>query len=231
MRHGQPSDLRRGYNAWLRRSHVQVMAGPLGFAWMNTPLVWRWRRLGLRPTDRVLDVGCGTGAMLAFLAARVKPTAGWHGVDVSESFLSFARRLISRRGFAGHIHFAAGSAQALPYADGSFEVVLSSHVLHHVPAEQLPGIFAEAYRVLRPGGISLWWAFDRKPIPEEQEKVLRVLGRARAPEEIMRNLFFHTRREIEEHLCRAGFQTRQLLLGRFLVPPVPRFSIAAVRPG
>jgi ubiquinone/menaquinone biosynthesis C-methylase UbiE len=230
MRQGRPSDLRQGYNAWLRRGHVQVMAGPLGFAWMNTPLVWRWRQLGLQPSDRVLDVGCGTGAMLAFLAARVKPAVAWHGVDVSDGFLGLARRLIARRGLADRVRFAAGSAQALPYADGSFGATLSSHVLHHVPSEQLPGIFAEAYRVLRTGGVSHWWAFERKPSPEDQEKILRLLGRARAPEEIMSNLFFHTRREIEEQLVRAGFQTRQLLLGRFLVPPVPRFSIAAVRP-
>jgi SAM-dependent methyltransferase len=80
-------------------------------------------RAGLRPEDRALDVGCGAGAALAALAARV---GGDHvaGVDPSAPFLALARARVP----AADVRI--GEAESLPFADGSFDVVVSQLVLN-----------------------------------------------------------------------------------------------------
>ena len=215
--------LQRGYDRWLHRAHVRFLAGPRGLALMNTPLLWAWRRLGLTSEDRVLDLGCGSGALLGFLARRVRPAARWVGVDLSVGFLGFSTR--SRLPVA----IAGASAFDLPFPDRTFDALISSHVLHHLPAEELGALFAEARRVLRPGGRSLWWAFVGMPKAEGEQRIRRRLGRARPPEEIAANLFFHTREEVAYHLLRADLEPQPLDLGPFLLPPVPRFAIAGIR--
>ncbi|GAA0255482.1 hypothetical protein GCM10010492_65420 [Saccharothrix mutabilis subsp. mutabilis] len=98
---------------------------------------------GVRAGDRVLDVGCGTG-YLTSMAARAGGRAV--GVDLSEPMVARARRL--RRDCA----FEVGRAEALPFADGEFDVVVSSLAVHHLPAASRGVAFREAFRVLRPGG-------------------------------------------------------------------------------
>ncbi|HEV7669656.1 MAG TPA: methyltransferase domain-containing protein [Thermoanaerobaculia bacterium] len=215
--------LQHGYDRWLKHTHVRFLAGPRGIALMNTPLLWAWRRLGLRAHDRVLDVGCGSGALLGFLARRVRPAARWVGVDLSVGFLGFSTR--SRP----PVSIAGASAFHLPFPDRTFDVLLSSHVLHHLPASELGALFSEARRVLRPGGRSLWWAFVRDSKPSAEARIRRRLGRARPPAEIAANLFFHTREEVAYHLLRADLEPQPLDLGHFLLPPVPRFAIAGIR--
>jgi SAM-dependent methyltransferase len=215
--------LQRGYDRWLKAAHVRFLAGPRGLALMNTPLLWAWRRLGLERGDRVLDVGCGSGALLGFLARRVRPAARWVGVDLSVGFLGFSTRSRSSVAIAG------ASAFQLPFPDRTFDALISSHVLHHLPAEDLGALFSEARRVLRPGGRSLWWAFVRDAKPSAEASIRRRLGRACPPAEIEANLFFHTREEVAYHLLRAGLEPQPLVLGHFLLPPVPRFAIAAIR--
>ncbi len=221
--------LQRGYDRWLGRAHVRFLAGPCGLALMNTPLLWGWRRLGLGPGDRVLDVGCGSGALLGFLARRVRPAVRWVGVDLSVGFLGISTRSRPPVAPVAPVTIAGASAFQLPFPDRTFDALISSHVLHHLPADELGALFAEARRVLRPGGRSLWWAFVRAPKRGGEERIRRRLGRARPPDEIAANLYFHTREEVAYHLLRAGLEPRPLALGHFLLPPVPRFAIAAIR--
>ncbi len=103
----------------------------------------------LAPGMRVLDVGCGTGTLL-LLAAEVMPDASLAGVDIDERILTLARRKLGRRGLK--IQFKRASATDLPYADDSFERVLSTLAFHHLTLEEKECAFTEAYRVLRPGG-------------------------------------------------------------------------------
>ncbi len=104
----------------------------------------------LQPGERVLDVGCGTGS-LALAARRVVGSAGSvTGVDPSPEMIGRARGKARRAKLA--IDLREAPAQALPFEAGSFDVVLSTLVLHQLPPADLHASVAEMIRVLRPGG-------------------------------------------------------------------------------
>jgi ubiquinone/menaquinone biosynthesis C-methylase UbiE len=102
---------------------------------------------GARPGDRALDVGCGTGYFSRRLAAAVGPEGTVLGVDPSGSLLERARRLAP-----ANCSFTPGVAESLAAADGTFDVVVTSLMIHHLPAELRGPAVAEMFRVLRPGG-------------------------------------------------------------------------------
>ncbi len=87
---------------------------------------------------RVLDVGCGAGNM----AHHLRHYGTYVGVDINSRPLRVARER--------NLTVAQGSADTLPYADASFDIVALLDTVEHVPNET--GVFAEAYRVLKPGG-------------------------------------------------------------------------------
>jgi SAM-dependent methyltransferase len=91
---------------------------------------------------RVLDVGCGTGALAAALAERAHARV-W-GVDPSEEMLAVARARVPRA-----VGLRRGRAEELPFRDGWFDAVVLSLVVHLVDRERA---FAEAARVLAPAG-------------------------------------------------------------------------------
>ncbi|MEZ4450468.1 MAG: methyltransferase domain-containing protein [Nannocystaceae bacterium] len=104
----------------------------------------------LRPGESILDVGCGTGTLLLAAAERVGPTGRLAGVEASPEMAARARDKASARGVALEVH--TGSADALPHADASFDVAVSTLVFHHLPADVQQGALREIRRVLRPGG-------------------------------------------------------------------------------
>jgi ubiquinone/menaquinone biosynthesis C-methylase UbiE len=103
----------------------------------------------LRAGHRVLDVGCGTGSLLA-LCKRRHPDVDVTGLDPDPRGLARARRKAARAGVA--MRFDQGYADALPYADGSFDRVLSSLMFHHLEPPDKAKALAEIARVLQPGG-------------------------------------------------------------------------------
>ena len=104
---------------------------------------------GLAPGQRVLDLGCGTGA-LTLVAKGAQPGIEITGLDPDEKALARASRKAERAGLA--IAFVQGFGDALPFPDASFERVLSSFMFHHLESAQKPGVLRELRRVLRPGG-------------------------------------------------------------------------------
>lgn len=107
-------------------------------------------RLELRPGERVLDVGCGTGT-LAVAAARRVGRDGWvGGVDAAPQMVQAARRKAAREGVGVDVREAL--AQDLPFPDGSVDAVMTSMAMHHVPPHARVVAVAEMRRVLRPGG-------------------------------------------------------------------------------
>jgi ubiquinone/menaquinone biosynthesis C-methylase UbiE len=101
------------------------------------------------PGQRVLEIGCGTGNLL-LTAKQTQPAATVVGTDPDLTALARAYRKARRRGLA--VQLDRGYADELPYADDSVDVVLSSFMLHHVPADRREPASREVRRVLRPGG-------------------------------------------------------------------------------
>ena len=101
---------------------------------------------GLSGDDRVIDVGCGPGAAVREAA---RHAASATGVDPSAVSLALAR-WITGRGQARNVAFLEGRAESLPLPDGCATVVWSISSLHHWQ-DRVKG-FAEAFRVLAPGG-------------------------------------------------------------------------------
>jgi ubiquinone/menaquinone biosynthesis C-methylase UbiE len=103
----------------------------------------------LRPGERVLDVGCGTGT-LALAAVRAEPGIEITGLDADPAILERARHKATAAGV--DIEFDEAMADAMPYPDASFDAVLSTLFFHHLPDEVKAGTAKQIRRVLRPGG-------------------------------------------------------------------------------
>ena len=102
---------------------------------------------GAAPGERVLDVGCGTGYLTKRMARAVTPGGALVGIDPSEPMVAFATRTAPPV-----CSFHVAGAEAIPEPDGSFDLVVSSLAVHHIPAHLRPAAFREMHRVLRPGG-------------------------------------------------------------------------------
>ena len=103
----------------------------------------------VQPGEVVLDLGSGAG-MDAFLAAReVGPSGRVIGVDMTPDMISRARENASQAG-VGNVEFRLGEIERLPLADASVDLVISNCVINL--STDKPAVFAEALRVLKPGG-------------------------------------------------------------------------------
>lgn len=141
------------------------------------------QRAGLRPSDDVLDVGCGCGRMAYSLAYYLQPEARYEGFDVAGDLVEWARVNITPR--FPHFHFEAvdirnrwynpagafePSTYRFPFGDASFDVVLLTSVITHMGAPEARNYLAEAHRVLRPGGRAICTCFL---LNEESERLIR----------------------------------------------------------
>jgi SAM-dependent methyltransferase len=106
-------------------------------------------RVGLRPGDRALDLGCGPLGVLDLLAERVGPTGRVVGIDREKRYLEIARQELDARGLDG-VELVAADATATDLAPASFDLVHERLVLNNVP--QPDAVVAEMVRLTRPGG-------------------------------------------------------------------------------
>jgi len=143
---------------------VALMLAIVGFA-LHTTLrgkfvVWAelLDGLGLRGDERILDLGCGRGAVL-LLAARHLTTGRavgvdlWRKADQSGNSAEATRRNAVAEGVADRVELHTGDMTALPFKDNSFDLVVSSFAIHNIRGRAgREKAIDEAVRVLRPGG-------------------------------------------------------------------------------
>lgn len=103
----------------------------------------------LQPGETVLDVGCGTGVLDRWLVRRTGGANHIVAVDIHRTLLREAMALAKEERLEGAITFQPGNAEALPFHDNSFDVVLSSTVMELLDADQM---LREMVRVAKPGG-------------------------------------------------------------------------------
>lgn len=103
----------------------------------------------LQAGERVVDVGSGAGFDSFVAAHQVGPSGHVVGVDMTEEMLVKSRETAQALGLQ-HVEFREGLAEDLPVADGWADVVISNGVINLCADKQ--AVFAEIYRVLRPGG-------------------------------------------------------------------------------
>jgi len=115
--------------------------------------------VSLRPGEKVLDVGCGTGSLAIAARRRVSASGTVAGIDPAPEMVARARQKAVSA--SSDVRFETAVIESLPFDSGEFDVVLSSLMIHHLPKRIRPAAFAEVHRVLKPSGRFL--AVDFKP--------------------------------------------------------------------
>ncbi len=100
--------------------------------------------------NSVLDMGCGTGTLALAAERRAGPGGRICGIDASPQMIKRARKKASRSG--SKAEFRIMPAEKLLYPDGTFDVVLGTLMLHHLPEDERLACLREAFRVLKKGG-------------------------------------------------------------------------------
>lgn len=198
---------------------------------LSRRLAEAWRAAGIAPGMAILDIGCGRGEILRHVASL---GARAYGVDYAQAAVRMSRRVGDT---APTEHFPVGVYQAdakrLPFPDGSFERVLMLDIVEHLYPVELDAALAEAFRLLRPGGLlvvhtapNVW--YDRYAYPVVRA-VRRVLGQGAAyprnPREFLvpENVHVHVNEQsllsLRRGLRRAGFQSLRVWLSS---PPQQR---------
>ena len=150
----------------------------------------------------LLELGCGTGAMLLQLAAAF-PNAQLTGIDIDPTGLAAAREVVRAAGLAGRVRVVEGDVGEA-VAPASFDVVLMVEVLHEIAPALRPGVVAACARALAPGG---WLVIVDETYPSTLEQARQ--GEYRFPiqtglEELMWGNVVPTREEQERLLRAAG---------------------------
>jgi demethylmenaquinone methyltransferase/2-methoxy-6-polyprenyl-1,4-benzoquinol methylase/phosphoethanolamine N-methyltransferase len=123
----------------------------------------------IQPGEKVLDVGCGTGTLAMEVARRVGRVGSFAGIDPSTEQIAWARSKAVRHNV--QVEFQIGVIEQLPFPDQSFDAVLSTLMMHHLPAPLKRRGLAEIARVLKPGGRVI--IADFKPKKERQGQAAR----------------------------------------------------------
>ncbi len=190
---------------------------------LNTPYRRILAAARITAEDRVLDVGCGIGNILIDLRRRIPFTEAPVGVDVSPVLIEIGKRELAKAGLSEGIELLVAPATHLPFPDHRFDVVLTSHVIKHLDDQALSTTFAAVARVLRPGGRFLLWEFKKSPFSAPLFWSARTSGLPPA-------FTLRDAATLAEALTRAGFvRATPIPTGFFMVPPVPRIALLAVR--
>ncbi len=157
----------RHFDRWARR-YDRSLAQPLLFGPVQHSVV---AAIATRlPTSAaVLDLGCGTGRLLDQMRA-ARPDAMLIGLDRSDGMVRAAHRL------RPHLHIARGAAEALPYADHSFDAVTTTVSFHHWSDKA--AALAQVRRVLRPGGLFALTDVSVDDLPDHPRRLWALARRS-----------------------------------------------------
>ena len=128
----------------------------------------------IKPGDRVLDVGCGTGNLTQAAARNAGPEGGAQGIDASPEMIDLAQAKARRSG--SQAAFSLGLMEKLDFPDASFDVVISRLAMHHLPDNLKPQALAEVFRVLKPGGRLLIADFNPSGNPVQNHVMSLLVG-------------------------------------------------------
>jgi SAM-dependent methyltransferase len=213
----------RWFTQGLRGMGMRYVFSRRGLWLLNTPYRRILEAAGITANDRVLDFGCGIGNILIALAERISFKQPPVGTDIAPALIEIGKRETARAGLADRIDLRVAPATRLPFDDGRFDVVLTSHVIKHLDDQALAIAFAEVARVLAPGGRFLLWEFLKSPRSAPIFWSAAVSGlpppfRLRTPQ------------QLGQALTGAGFyRVTRVPTGVFIMPPVPRVALLARR--
>lgn len=157
---------------------------------------YRYRDLG--PTDRVLDLGCGTGESTREVVGEDREV---HGLDLSPSQVGLTRH----KSDLCDASFVVGDAMGLPYRDDTFDAVSSVGSLQHVP--DVTEALAEAHRVTVPGG-QLFVVGPKRPDSRVGGRIADALMHFMRPAEMERLAREAGWSDIETHLVPMDYLAR-----------------------
>jgi 2-polyprenyl-6-hydroxyphenyl methylase/3-demethylubiquinone-9 3-methyltransferase len=171
---------------------------------------------GIDPRNkRVLDVGCGGGLLAEEIASMGFSVTG---IDQSEKSIEAARAHSRQSGLA--IDYLSGSAETLPFENGSFSVVTCCDVLEHIRRWEL--VLCEIARVLQPGGIVFYDTINRTALSKlifikitQEWRLTRI-----APRDLHAWEMFIKPHELLQSLKKQGFDNKDLVGGRLYGNPI-----------
>lgn len=220
-------DVGRAYEEWftrgLRGVGMRYVFSRRGLWLLNTPYRRILEAARITSEDRVLDFGCGIGNILIALAERVPFRQPPVGTDIAPALIAMGKREVARAGLNTRIELQVAPATRLPFADGRFDVVLTSHVVKHLDEVALAAAFSEVARVLAPGGRFLLWEFQKSSLSAPLFWSAAVSG-------LPPPFRLRSAGELGRALTAAGFhRVKRVPTGFFLMPPVPRLALLAER--
>jgi ubiquinone/menaquinone biosynthesis C-methylase UbiE len=103
-----------------------------------------------RPQGKILDVGTGT-ALIPIEFCKQSPHGSITAVDAAHHMLKVAQANVDRAGLSSRIKLQHGDAKKMPFADGTFDAIMSNSIVHHIPDPE--NVLQEIARVVKPGGV------------------------------------------------------------------------------